>query len=426
MEPLMRNSCTAVLLAIVISLSCYTFSSLVNLVRKEPKQTRQARQVHVPPVNKTTVPFWKYSDHEEKSRNVSRLGFRIYHAKIDSIRILGERHSGTSFLTRYLQGCFPNISVDDHFVNGKHWFQPSPEYVVETSDRFGESGLFATAMNDYLHDKTWWQIAQSDDPTSYFQSTLVIALFRNPYDWIEGMRRIPHHWPNHVDLMPKDKSTLAQIDYKENKRKRHHRHLQQRRHLQQHRQLQQRRNLKGSIHQKSFVKARILEWEEFIKRPMHLLDYEERDTGSLCQRGLPFEMVSPCDPDHSYVPASIRHIPSSFLRNLPFEVDDVIYERNINGQPFQNPLELRSAKITNLLNLEIDWDLGGFAAIQYDEILGERLEQLLRKIESIVGFEITCPSESSKFQKMPYNHSRSIRSWVREHADWKLEASLGF
>ncbi|CAJ1958642.1 unnamed protein product [Cylindrotheca closterium] len=354
-------------------------------------------------------------DEEEQRRNASRLGFQIYHDKVDSIRIVGERHSGTTFLARYLQSCFPNISVDDHFVNGKHWFQPSPEYVVETSNRIGESGLAATAMNDYFHDKTWWQIAQADDPSSYFQSTLVVALFRNPYDWIEGMRRIPHHWPNHVDLIPKDKSTLAEVDYQKNKRQR-----------QRHQRRLLRRKLKGSIVQKSFVKATSLDWKEFVKRPMHLSDYEEKDKGILCQRGFPFEMVSPCDPDHSYVPASIRHIPSSFLRNLAFEVDDAVYELNISGHPFKNPLELRSAKITNMLNLANDWNLGAFGAIQYDEILGERLTELVQKIGSIVGLENTCSSKNSTFQKIPYNHSRSFRSWVREHADWNVEARVGF
>ena len=76
-------------------------------------------------------------------------------AKIQRIVVLGERHSGTTFVTKYLQECFGNarneeslennqqsttnfnkrierIDVTDRFVNTKHWFQPSPEYVVHT------------------------------------------------------------------------------------------------------------------------------------------------------------------------------------------------------------------------------------------------------------------------------------------------------
>lgn len=416
MERVMRHSGIAVLLAIVIALSCYSFISLVNLVGKKPTQHQQTRQFRSHLASNTTVPFWEYSAFQDQSKaagNVSKLGFRVYQDKIDSIRLLGERHSGTTFLTHYLQSCFPNISVDDYFVNGKHWFQPSPEYVVNTANLFGESGLGATAANDYFYDRTWWQIAQSDDPSSYFQSTLVVALFRNPYDWIEGMRRIPHHWPNHADFTPKEKSTLANVEYKENKRKRRQRQLRA-------------RKLKGSILQKSFVKARILDWEEFVKRPMYLSDYDEKNKGTLCQKGLPFEMVSPCDPDHSYVPPSIRHIPSSFLRNLPFEADDAIYEFNISGRPFKNPMELRAAKITNLLNLDTSWRLGAFGAIQYNEILGHHLDEIIQKIELIIRVPNACPSKKSEFRKSPYNHSSSFLSWVKAHSDWQVEALVGF
>jgi hypothetical protein len=70
--------------------------------------------------------------------------------RIQRIVVLGERHSGTTFVTKYLQSCFNGstqgdnvhdnhtenrgdiITVTDRFVNTKHWFQPSPEYVVWT------------------------------------------------------------------------------------------------------------------------------------------------------------------------------------------------------------------------------------------------------------------------------------------------------
>lgn len=86
---------------------------------------------------------------------------------------------------------------------------------------------------------------------------------------------------------------------------------------------------------------------------MHLPGYEERDTGILCRKGVPFEMVSPCDPDQ---------------------------------------------------------DLGSFGAIQYGQMLGERAEELLQKIESIVGLEHTCPSEKNIFRNLPCDHSSSFRS----------------
>ena len=439
-------------------------------------------------------PFWRHPSVPESDKGTenlsSKLGFRIYHDRIDGIRILGERHSGTSFLTRYLQQCFPHNFVDEYLVNGKHWFQPSPEYVVDTATRYGESALAATGLNDNFYDQTWWQIAQSDDPKRFFNTTLVIALFRNPYDWIEGMRRMPHHWPNHVDLFPKNKSTLAELDYKKDKRRgrRGRRRRLQWGEMKKNKQQQGRRRRRlqggGSILQKSFVEAQILNWDEFVARPMYLTDYNEQNSNNnnnnrrnadtkdttttnaayLCQKGYPPEMVTPCDPDHTYIPSSIRHIPSSFLRNLAFEVNDPTYEFNmiidstssssssssnsnnnnnntiIIGQPFRNPMELRAAKIINLIHLEKTWDLGGFAALQYDDILGTvKLQNLITKIETIIGIRSTCPNSNknknnnnnnnnnnSAFHKLPYNISSSFRSWIRKHTDWTVEAMIGF
>ena len=54
-------------------------------------------------------------------------------SRIDNVRILGERHSGTTYLTRYLQTCFSDHQVMDLLVRTKHWFQPSPDEIVKAA-----------------------------------------------------------------------------------------------------------------------------------------------------------------------------------------------------------------------------------------------------------------------------------------------------
>jgi hypothetical protein len=91
-------------------------------------------------------------DHSQTNRTAT-----VTRTRINRIVVLGERHSGTTFVTKYLQDCFVArrfhgssqddnddggdddaekrggiITVSDRFVNTKHWFQPSPEYVVWT------------------------------------------------------------------------------------------------------------------------------------------------------------------------------------------------------------------------------------------------------------------------------------------------------
>ena len=109
--------------------------------------------------------------------------------QIVKISILGERHSGTTWIREHLKDCFePHLKIHRRLTRYKHWFQ----------------------YDDNLeHGKT-----------------LVLSLFRNPHHWIEAMRKIPHHASNHIHLnwtefvtkewnMPRIGNDLNVTNYKE-------------------------------------------------------------------------------------------------------------------------------------------------------------------------------------------------------------------
>lgn len=79
------------------------------------------------------------------------------------ISLIGERHSGTTWITNELRKCFPTLDVKPKLVRWKHWFQEK------------------NIVN-----------ARNQKPA------VVIAQFRNIYDWTEAMRQGPHHSPNHL------------------------------------------------------------------------------------------------------------------------------------------------------------------------------------------------------------------------------------
>jgi len=78
------------------------------------------------------------------------------------IAVIGERHSGTRWISSLLQNCFHDNLVVPRLTRWKHLFQ-----------------------DDFVENK---------------HPTLVVALFRNPYDWLEAMRKVPHNAPNHLYL----------------------------------------------------------------------------------------------------------------------------------------------------------------------------------------------------------------------------------
>ena len=80
-----------------------------------------------------------------------------------SLHLIGERHSGTNWITRELERCFPDVRLVTGLTRWKHWFQ-----------------------KDGYNYRT--------------PKAVVVVQVRNVYDWVEAMRSNPYHAPDHFDL----------------------------------------------------------------------------------------------------------------------------------------------------------------------------------------------------------------------------------
>lgn len=419
------------------------FNEYSTVISHNNVNASSTSKVSPPSFSSTATITWV--DHDPVEIDIGKI--QIFHPQIENIRLLAERHSGSTYLTRYLQACFPKHPVKDFLVRGKHWFQPTPETIVEATQTLEREALAAVTTSNKFdsNQRTWRGIAAEPEPRQAFQTSLVLLVVRDPYQWMEAMRLRPWHWPNHLRIEAKNETTVATMKYKPNKRRG--------------RQLQHRRTtgigddtVRGDIDlpattrqggrlpakvqiQKSFVDHFPLDWDEFVHRPMYLLDEDSSWQGrdAVCQKGYLLGTVSPCVQNHSYVPPTLQHIPRSFLRNLPLGVNDVVYELNRTGVPFAHPLELRSAKLQNGLNLPNHWDLGGFALLRYEDllngmdngtILAGLVEDLARALGT-TGSNSTCP-EHTVLPKVPYTLNPNYTQWINEYADWKVEGRLGY
>lgn len=400
--------------------------------------------------------------------------FNSDHHHIDEIRIIGERHSGTSFFTSFLKTCFPSISIKDHFVAGKHWMQRTPEYIVDNVRAIELSTSTSTGSSDGGSSRTnsrtrieksigntnvadvWFKIAHADNPRQVFNNTLVLMLVRDPYEWMEAMRRRPWHWPNHVILKGRNNtSNNNQALIKSTKIN----------------NLRDNNSILGSQQQKStgaattttitsfhksFVIPHELDWQDFVTRPLILENYNETkfdnsklngyngngDLQLLCQKGYPTGSISPCRPTRTYVPPSIQHIPKSFLRHLPLDANNVVYELDEKeGEdggifvPYRHPLQLRAAKLLNFLNVERQWDLGGFGIIPYEKLLDGRTETeaaargglnlIMQKLSSVLKSDCECDAYE-QYVKGPYRLPDEYHAWISDHASWDIERLVGY
>ncbi|KAL7465675.1 hypothetical protein ACHAXS_005991 [Conticribra weissflogii] len=84
---------------------------------------------------------------------------------ITKIALLGERHSGTNWITNHLEECYSEeFEVTDRFTRFKHLFQD--EHLSKIPKK----------------------------------SVIVVSIFRDPFDWVEAMRERPHHAHDHIGL----------------------------------------------------------------------------------------------------------------------------------------------------------------------------------------------------------------------------------
>jgi len=231
---------------------------------------------------------------------------------------------------------------------------------------------------------------------------------------------------------------------------------------------------------KSFVGSQVLDWKDFVRRPLYLTNEHDEETQqqqqqqthpqdpkhqpALCQKGYPPNTVSPCIGTLHYVPEQLAGIPPVFLRYLPFDTHQPVYEQQqpqqqqqqnktqkplfTKGKPFPDLLKLRAAKIQNFLRIPELWELTGIGFLPYDRLLGDRTgdndnkdkdkdndndgpEALAKEIAAAAmgsaasGSALSCPS-LPPIEKKPYHLPQEFREWITQSAQWDVEGLVEF
>jgi hypothetical protein len=258
---------------------------------------------------------------------------------IKNIAIVGERNSGTSWITSHIQECFDHsLTVKDRFMRYKHWFQ----------DDFRE-----------------------DIP----DQTLVLAIFRNPHDWVKAMSFKPHHAPIH--LFP-DK-----------------------------------------------------DWKKFVTTPWTMERTEldlalENETEAVCQQHFKYNEVNSClrfpFPEHKK-----EDVHTSFSSLEPF------YElrRDGSGLPYDNILALRKAKILNFMQLGDFHNTYDSWNYRYEDLAEQGTEGLISRIEELTGLVRKCeaspPKKLTNQRRLKFRPlEEKLMKHINDHVDWEVEELIGY
>lgn len=258
--------------------------------------------------------------------------------KVRQISLLGERNSGTRWTYAHLNECFNHsIPVERRLTRYKHWFQ----YQNETQ---------------YPHD------------------TLVIAQFRNPYDWLKAMQRVPHHSPSHLKKNWSDFLTIP------------------------------------------WTAPRLGEDIEMGNN----ITAENNSTGTTpCQENFIYQDIVSC---------VRRPLPeSAYDHKLRFSEDTPIYEMRpeSGGQPFKSVMDMRSAKIQNFLDVQNYPGVASVWAVQYEFLLQRGTEHLIERIAEWTGIEPKCNAYPPQLRReRPFEPE--FVEYVTQHLNWSAEGLIGY
>jgi hypothetical protein len=251
---------------------------------------------------------------------------------IRELSVIGERNSGTRWTFGHLTECFNHsILVRDKLVRHKHWFQHD---VPNGRERVG---------------------------------TAVVAVFRDPYYWVEAMRRVPHHSPLHYKL----------------------------------------------------------HWEDFVKTPWTMprlpseVKLKSKDAFAkdiACQEFFNYDQINSCQ---------LRPYGEEFFADMSGHEPQYELRNDGSGRPYGSILDLRSDKIKNHLSVaEWDW-VQDFFQVHYEDLLQNGTEFMIKRIESITGVKAQCnpsPPQTRKKRKL----AASYISWMTNYTDWETEALIGY
>mmetsp|Transcript_54459 Transcript_54459/g.65554 ORF Transcript_54459/g.65554 Transcript_54459/m.65554 type:complete len:432 (+) Transcript_54459:76-1371(+) len=272
--------------------------------------------------------------------------------KITRISLLGERNSGTTWMSNHLIECFnsTNLSVRNTLTRYKHWFQD-----------------------------------ESIDANKH-QETLVIAQFRDVYQWVEAMRSKPHQAPMHWNIHEKRKLGWEDFLTKSWTMPRTRKDMEYLRH-----------NFEKGINSTSMIEChRTFSYNEInacLKDPFDEKEYKlYKDDGA--GAGL-------TEPRYEFVPDG-------------------------SGRAFQSIIDMRAAKIENFLSV-VDYEfVSQLLVVRYEDALAKGTEFVIREIEELTGVKATCQPNAAQPERPGRELPYAQIEWMNKYVKWETEHKIGY
>jgi hypothetical protein len=219
---------------------------------------------------------------------------------------------------------------------------------------------------EFTKFKHWFQTENTTRVPS--KSSIVISMYRDPYDWVWAMKERPHHAHDHINLP----------------------------------------------------------WLQFVTKPWVGNSYTRGNVdknitrngqkGSVvCLENYSYKEIIPCSPDDSL------HVKRDGYGDYKYELMHDGSER-----AYRSIVELRSAKITNHLAVSKFEGARAFYPFRYEDLSSSGTDALLNLIERATGLKRKCKAVEPKGEIKHKEFPEEFVKWMNRFADWDVEALVGY
>jgi hypothetical protein len=242
--------------------------------------------------------------------------------------------------------------------------------------------IFYQVANTYKRYKHWFQ--EEDLTRVPENSAVVVAIFRDPYDWVEAMRVEPHHAHDHLQWL-RSKTNLS---------------------------------------------SRPLEWKEFVTQPWIGRRGSTDKVTSRTNRGMNNAQCMDSYSFYDAVPCSVNDSSTvEGLGNYKYE-----YRRDRSERGFSSIIDLRREKILNHLSVANFRGTRAFFSFRFEDMNDSGMSTLIKNLEEATGIKARCNATvgmaSHRLAQQNITKHGELTGdyikWMDRFVDWEVESQIGY
>ena len=321
------------------------------------------------------------------------------------IILLGERHSGTNWITDHLKECFQGKAP----AAAAAALEGNTTTTTTTAAAANNNAATATAVtvtvtNEYTRYKHWYQ--EDTIPRNNNTIIVVIVLFRDPIDWIEAMRYEPHHAHDHIQFFHEEYNNIQQ------RRQRQQRNRKLRKHP-------------SNVYWRNIAKP--LSWKEFVTRPWmgqrgpkDMLIRQQIDAAAAAAAAAALQNNDNNQSSSSSSLSLMNDIQCmdnyQYVDATPCSIEDVTVVKGLGEYKYEyypdksergysSILQLRSSKIRNHLSVHNFTAVDTYLYYQFEGLKINGTMSLINEVQTATGLVANCNPYGKNNSKQPADGS---------------------